>query len=119
MIKHKLAAAAATALLGAALAAVPGSAAAAAKPWHIYNALASHGSVYIYADVGCAGSIHQLYPGQDAQSTGWDSFRVYSRPFNVLVFDGSDGRLLADRTYPAWTCVKAWKTNDYRVQVLL
>lgn len=96
----------------------PPPAYAAPKPWHIINVIASNGPANIYSLTGCSasGSIVILDPGEDAQSTGWDSFKVYGRGFNVLVYDGSTGALLADRSYSAGTCVRAYPSNDYRIQ---
>lgn len=90
-----------------------------AKGYHIRNHPDSVNEVFIYSEVGCGGSENVLYRGDNAVSSGWDSFGMWSdrQYFVVKVYRGSDGAHLATRTYEWWECVRAYPTNSYLVVV--
>jgi hypothetical protein len=103
---------------------VPDTAHAAPKPYHIKNASSSSADLEAFAvhDTPCdyRGSIAQLFPGQEADSLGWDWFRPVagSGAFTVDVYNGTTGAHIVKRYYPSRQCVQAYNANDYYVYIL-
>jgi hypothetical protein len=97
---------------------------AAPKPYHIKNASSSSADLEAFAvhDTPCdyRGSIAQLFPGQEADSLGWDWFRPVagSGAFTVDVYNGTTGAHIVKRYYPSRQCVQAYNANDYYVYIL-
>jgi hypothetical protein len=97
---------------------------AAPKPYHIKNAPSSSADLEAFAvhDTPCdyRGSIAQLFPGQEADSLGWDWFRPVagSGAFTVDVYNGTTGAHIVKRYYPSRQCVQAYNANDYYVYIL-
>jgi hypothetical protein len=118
----------ATLLFGAILTlagvALPDTAHAAPKPYHIKNAASSSADLEAFAvhDTPCdyRGPIAQLFPGQEADSLGWDWFRPVagSGAFTVDVYNGTTGAHIIKRYYPSRQCVQAYNANDYYVYIL-
>jgi hypothetical protein len=97
---------------------------AAPKPYHIKNASSSSADLEAFAahDVACdyRDRIVQLFPGDEADSLGWDWFRPVagSGAFTVDVYNGSTGAHIIKRYYPSRQCVQAYNANDYYVYIL-
>lgn len=102
---------------------VPTTAHAAPKPYHIKNSINSNSDLEAFAVHSPAcdyrGSIVQLFPGDDADSLGWDWFRPVegSGDFTVDVYNGSTGAHIVKRYYRGRQCVQAYNANDYFVYI--
>jgi hypothetical protein len=119
-IKKTLAGVAASLGLGGALALAPVAvlpAHAYTPPYHIRNSSGStiYDNVRIYADFGCGGSTHDLYPGQEANSVNWDGIRAWRR-YEVTIYDDKDGSYITSRRYNAGVCSRA-EGNIYLVTI--
>jgi hypothetical protein len=91
--------------------------------WHIRNSSTSVNEAFIYQNTTCSGNSYPtefiLYAGDEAKSTAWQSFGIWSdrHKFTVHVYHGTTGERLAIRNYEWWECVKAYTTNDYLIYV--
>lgn len=113
-MRRKLATLLATLSAGVVLAATP-VAVQAMEPYHAKNSASSGRTATIYkGSTACSAvsGVHTLYPGDIAKSTLWDSVKVRGvNDFWVYVYDGTTK--VAERKYPAGTCVRFYDAHRY------